>query len=186
MTFILETHRLTLRPFQDADQEFFANYRSDPEIARYQSWNTPFTQTQATAFIQDMKGRQPGRVGEWYQLAIECKQTTGMIGDCAFHILKQDAQQAEIGFSLARQHQGQGYAVEAVGRLLDYLFGEMGLHRVTAICDANNHAAAKLLARIGMRQEGHFIENIWFKGSWGSEYSYAILKREWHSLRTPG
>jgi RimJ/RimL family protein N-acetyltransferase len=30
-----------------------------------------------------------------------------------------------------------------------------------------------------MREEGHFIENIWFKGKWGSEYQFAILEREW-------
>ncbi len=64
-------------------------------------------------------------------------------------------------------------------RLLDYLFCELALHRVTATCDALNDASAKLLERVGMRREGHFIENIWFKGAWGSEYNYALLQREW-------
>jgi aminoglycoside 6'-N-acetyltransferase len=50
---------------------------------------------------------------------------------------------------------------------------------VRAICDAENLASAKLLERIGMRREGHFVENIWFKGKWGSEYWYGLLKEEW-------
>lgn len=178
---ILETPRLILRPFQDADLETFVAYRSDPEVARYQSWEPPFTIEQAADFISEMKRALPGVVGEWYQFAIERKQPGGLIGDCAFHILAHDAQQAEIGFSFARQYQRQGYATEAVTRLLDYLFGELVLHRVTATCDAANAASAKLLERVGMRREGHFMDakRIWFKGAWGSEYSYAILQRDW-------
>jgi Acetyltransferases, including N-acetylases of ribosomal proteins len=159
--------------------EVFAGYRSDPEVARYQSWEIPYTHEQAAAFIQEMKHKQPGIQGDWYQLAIERKQAEGLIGDCVFHILSEDAQQAEIGFSLSRPYQGQGYGREAVGRLLDYLFGTLSLHRVTAICDAENRASARLLEQVGMRQEGHFVENTWFKGAWGSEYSFAMLRREW-------
>ena len=175
----LETPRLILRPFQDADVETFAAYRSDPEVARYQSWEPPFTLQHAAAFIDEMKHAQPGTIGAWYQFAVERKQPAGIIGDCVFHILRNDAHQAEIGFSFARQYQGQGYATEAVTRLLDYLFGELALHRVTAICGAENIASAKLLERVGMRREGHFVDNIFFKGVWGSEYSYAILNGEW-------
>ena len=176
---LLDTQRLILRPFQDSDLEPFVAYRSDPDVARYQSWELPYTKEQAAAFLQRQKRVQPGSQGEWYQLAIERKQQAGLIGDCAFHVLAHDARQAEIGFSLARQYQRQGYATEAVLCLLEYLFGGLGLHRVTATCDAENHASAQLLERIGMRCEGRFIENIWFKGAWGSEHLYAVLHREW-------
>ncbi|MBI5030521.1 MAG: GNAT family N-acetyltransferase [Chloroflexi bacterium] len=181
---ILETPRLVLRPFEDADVETFAAYRSDPKVAQYQSWETPFTLKQAAAFIDEMKRTQPGTIGAWYQLAVERKQQAGLVGDCAFHILPHDAQQAEIGFTFARPYQHQGYATEAVMRLLDYLFNALSLHRVTAICDAENAASAKLLERVGMRREGYFIDHIWFKGAWGSEYSYAILQREWKTRQS--
>ena len=45
---------------------------------------------------------------------------------------------------------------------------------------------AQLLERVGMRREGHFIENVWFKGGWGDEYQYALLEREWQGLREEG
>jgi len=176
----LETPRLILRPFQESDLEAFSGYRSDPEVARYQGWEAPYSLEQAAAFIREMQSTRPGAPGEWYQIAIERKNTPGLIGDCAFHILAHDPRQAEIGFSLASAYQRQGYATEAVGRLLDYLFGDLDLHRVTATCDAENHASARLLERVGMRREGHFIENIWFKGAWGSEYAYAVLQAEWN------
>ena len=186
MALPLETDRLLLRSFEDADLEAFMTYRSDPAIAEYQGWDAPYSLAAATAFIQEMKHKQPATPGEWYQIAIELKVSGDMIGDCAFHILTEDARQAEIGFTLSRPYQGKGYAAEAVTRLLAYLFGELGLHRVRAICDAENLASAKLLERIGMRREGHLIENIWFKGKWGSEYCFGLLKREWEqNLRHP-
>ena len=175
----LQSDRLLLRSFQESDSEAFAAYRSDPEVARYQGWNVPYSLEKAAAFIAEMKNRTPGVPGEWLQIAIERKQQAGLIGDCVFRVQAHDDRQAEIGFTLSRAHQGQGYAAEAVTCLLDYLFAKLNLHRVTAICDVENHASARLLERIGMRREGHFVENIWFKGAWGSEYLYAVLKKEW-------
>jgi len=179
---ILETPRLILRPFQDSDLEPFVAYRSDPEVARYQGWDMPYSVDKAIEFIAEMKLAQPVLQARWYQLAIELKQGAPLIGDCAFHALANDARQAEIGFTLARSYQGQGYATEAVTRLLDYLFRDLGLHRVVASCDIDNLASARLLERVGMRGEAHFVENIWFKGAWGSEYLYALLQREWADL----
>jgi RimJ/RimL family protein N-acetyltransferase len=179
MNLILETNRLILRPFQNGDIQQFAEYRSDPNIAKYQSWNTPFSLEKAAQLVAGSKPIYPSTPGGWHQIAIELKDGGDFIGDCVFHILPDDARQAEIGFTLARAYHGQGYATEAVTKLVDYLFGELQLHRIRATCDVENVASAKLLERVGMRREAHFIENIWFKGKWGSEYAYGLLRREW-------
>ena len=179
MGLILETKRLKIRPFQDTDLQSFAAYRSDPAVEKYQGWGTPYSIEAAAKFIEEMKNTRPATQGQWYQLAIEVKAEGAMIGDSAFCILAEDFRQAEIGFTLARLYQGKGYATEAVARLLDYLFGEIGLHRVRATCDVENLASIKLLERVGMRREAHFIENIWLKEKWGSEYMYGLLQREW-------
>ena len=177
--FPLETPRLILRPFEDRDAAPFALYRSDPEVARYQGWEAPFSLEQAAQFVAEEKSKTPGEPGQWVQLAMELKSTGEMIGDCAFYRLSEDPRQAEIGFTLARAFQGQGYAAEAVTRLLDYLFGGLGLHRVRANCDPENTSSARLLERVGMRHEGRFVESLWFKGRWAGEDWYAVLKREW-------
>jgi RimJ/RimL family protein N-acetyltransferase len=179
MVLQLETQRLMLRPLRLSDAQVIAEYRSDPQIARYQSWNTPYSISDAKQLIEEMRDTQPGTPGKWYQLAIELIHGRHMIGDCAFYILEADAMQAEIGFTLARQHQGLGYASEAVRRLLGYLLVDNSLHRVRANCDEENVASASLLERVGMRREAHFIESLWFKGHWSSEYWYAVLRREW-------
>lgn len=179
MTIFFETARLTLRSFEDADTFVFAGYRSDPEVARYQGWDAPFSMELATRFIEAMKATTPGIPGEWYQIAIVLKSSGEMIGDCAFHLLAEDARQAEIGFTISRDYQGKGYATEAVQGLLDHLFQTYHLHRVRANCDPENEASAGLLERVGMRHEGRFIESLWFKGRYTGEDWYAILRREW-------
>lgn len=183
---LLESARLVLRPFAEKDIGPFSTYRSDPEVARYQGWEAPFSTQQAAQFVAQEKAKQHLLPGQWVQLAITLKSTHEMIGDCAFFLLSHDPRQAEIAFTLARPFQGQGYASEAVACLLDYLFGALGLHRVRANIDPQNRASARLLERVGMRLEGQFIESLWFKGRWAGEDWYAMLRQEWESRLDQG
>jgi RimJ/RimL family protein N-acetyltransferase len=176
--FSLETERLRVRSFEHVDLATFVAYRNDEAVARYQGWNTPYTYEQAQSFLEEMEQVSFGTPEVWFQLAIERKSDGAMVGDCA-HKLSKDARQAEIGCTLAQTYWGNGYAVEAVSRLLSYLFDECRLHRVYANTDVENLAAARTLEQIGLRREAHFIENLWFKGRWSSEYWYAMLASDW-------
>lgn len=181
----LETPRLVLRRFTRADLPALLAYRNDPEVARYQSWES-FSAEEAEAFLAKLEQAEPGTPGTWFQFAVEVKEGGALVGDCALHVRADDARQGEIGFTLAREHQGRGYAREAVSRLLDFVFTELKLNRVVAITDAENASAAHLLERIGMRREGHFLQNVWFKGRWGDEFAFAVLRDEWVERRKSG
>jgi RimJ/RimL family protein N-acetyltransferase len=106
-----------------------------------------------------------------------------MIGGVSFTLTEHDVLQAHIGYTVARAHWHQGYATEAVGRLLAYLFEELGLRRVIAETDVLNDPSWRLLERLGFRREAHQVENAWFKGAYASEYRYAMLKREWEARK---
>jgi len=179
----LLTRRLEIRRFTLDDAEAFAAYRSEPAVARYQGWDTPYPLSSAQRFVQKLGGSHPGTPGEWFQFAVARREDGALVGDCAARPGVDDQRIVEIGFSLAGRHQGRGYATEAVGRLLGYLFGDghavRPVHRVTAGCDVRNTRSAALLERVGMRREGHLVESEWFKGEWTSEYRYALLRREW-------
>ena len=54
-----------------------------------------------------------------------------------------------------------------------------GAHPLAAVTDAENGAAAALFRRLGFRLEAHFVEHMWFKDRWGSEFVFAPLRREW-------
>jgi RimJ/RimL family protein N-acetyltransferase len=177
--------RLRLRPFRDADLPVFVAYRQDPGVARYQGWDDTFSREDGQALFDAARGVAPGTPGVWFHLAMEERASGTILGDCVLHVREDDPRQAEIGFTLARAHQGRGYAAEAVAAVLGYAFGTLGLHRVVAITDARNGAAARLLERVGMRREGHYIQNVWFKGAWGDELSFALLREEWMARRNP-
>src|SRR5690242_4229052 len=114
----LSTERLTVRRFRPGDAAAFAAYRSVPEVARYQSWDAPFSIEDATASVQRFAAGDPLAPG-WFQYAIDLDGV--LIGDIGLK-LHENLMQAEIGFTLAPQYQGKGYATEAVRGLLDHLF----------------------------------------------------------------
>ena len=179
----LETPRLRLRRFRDADLALFMAYRNDPEVARYQGWEG-ISEPEARAFLQEQKEIQPGVPGHWFQIAIELKETGMLVGDCALKMEEHDERQAEIGYTLSRAYQGRGIASEAVSCVLEYAFVTLGLHRVIAITDCENAGSVALLERLGLRREGHFRQNVWLKGKWRDEFLYAMLREEWRSTRS--
>jgi len=134
---LLETARLRLRRFAASDLPVFVAYRNDPEIARYQSWDT-FSEAEGHAFLREQLQTVPGTPGAWCQFALEHKATGRMLGDCALQVDAAEQRQGQIGFTLARENQGRGFATEAVARLLDYGFSELRLHRIIAITDSEH------------------------------------------------
>jgi RimJ/RimL family protein N-acetyltransferase len=123
---LLETPRLCLRRFQPEDTAAFAAYRSDPVIARYQSWTAPLSVESAASLVRRLAGGEPGQPG-WFQYAVELKADRCLAGDVGVN-LHENRMQAEIGFTLAAGRQGHGYATEAVCALLRDLFERRGLH----------------------------------------------------------
>lgn len=176
MDFKIVTQHLSIRAFREEDLTFFAEYRADPKIAQYQSW-TDYNIEQARAFYAAMDYQTFGQPGQWFQLAIADKQTQQIMGDVALHFV--DEQQMEIGFTLAQQYQQQGFAYEAVTAVIEYLFLKLNKHRIVATTDANNKASMALLTKLSFRKEGHYHQNIFFKGHWGDECFFALLKDEY-------
>ena len=73
---------------------------------------------------------------------------------------------------------------EGAGAVLEIAFRKIALHRVIAQLDPRNHRSVELCRRLGMREEGHFAEDVWFKGEWGDTGVFAILDREWAAARS--
>ncbi|HEX5617783.1 MAG TPA: GNAT family protein [Solirubrobacteraceae bacterium] len=175
---MIDTERLRLRPFEARDLEAFVAYRSAPEVARYQSWDTTFSLADAERFLAEQQEVELGRPGGWVQLAATDRDTGALCGDCAVHVLADQPATAEVGVTFAPEHQGSGLATEALSAVVGHLFAEHGLHRVYAQADDRNVAVQRLLERLGFRCEARLVEADWFKGEWTTLRTYAILRRE--------
>jgi aminoglycoside 6'-N-acetyltransferase len=174
---LLQTSRLVIRPFAPGDEPAFAAYRSDPEVARYQTWDTPYPLAEARRFVAEQSAADPRALG-WFQYAVERHDEPGLIGDVGV-CRSDEGRQAELGFTLAPAHQGRGYAREAVTRIVDFLLVEEELHRLTAGTDGRNVRSARLLERVGFRREGYLVASTWIKGEWTDDLLFGLLGSEW-------
>jgi RimJ/RimL family protein N-acetyltransferase len=179
----IEAPRLVLRRFTTDDLPALVAYRSDPQVARYQSWDT-YNEALGAGLIADIQDLEPGVPGRGFQFAVELKENRALIGDIYLQVDPHEPKQAVIGYTLARDYQGQGLAGEAVQAVLGYCFRILDLHRVIAQTLAENRSSAALLERLGFRREAQFVQNTWFEGRWADEYQYALLKEEWEQGQT--
>lgn len=173
---IFSSRRLIARRFEPRDLEAFVAMRNDPEVARYQSWEH-FTREDGERFIEGLSRQQPGLPG-WFQFALEERSTGAFIGDCGLNIFAHDNRLAEIGYTIAPAYWNKGYATEAVSALISHAFRAHALHRISAGTDPRNTASRCVLEKSGFREEGHARQNMWFKGSWADDVTYAILRTE--------
>jgi RimJ/RimL family protein N-acetyltransferase len=112
-------------------------------------------------------------------LAATEKASGAFVGDAVIGLESAHHRLVELGFVVHPDHQGRGYATEIGVELLRLGFEALDAHRVIGRTEARNAASARVLEKLGMRLEAHFVENEWVKGEWQSELVYAILDREW-------
>ncbi|TBR56835.1 hypothetical protein B4U84_27860 [Westiellopsis prolifica IICB1] len=172
------TKRLIIRRMAETDLLDFMAYRSHPEVFRYlpeelltEEIAMRFLAHQATLEIGDQRVAVP--------FAIHHIADAKTIGEVSIDLLPKQQNQGEIGWLLHPDYQGHGYATEAVQVLLNYVFAQRQLHRLTSICDTRNTASMRLMKRLGMRCEGHLKQSKFMKGTWYDEYIYALLRDEW-------
>ena len=175
------SERLRLRPFEADDLEAFVAYRSDPDVARYQSWESTYSLADAESFLTSQRGLEFGEPGEWLQLALVDRETGALYGDCAVRVATDQPATAEVGVTLAPANQGKGLATEALTAVVAELFEQRGIHRVFAEADDRNVPVQRLLERLGFRSEARLVEADWFKGEWSTLRLYAMLDREWRA-----
>ena len=173
----ITTDRLVLRPHTMDDLDDLVVFHSDPEVVRYVPW--PVRDRAATEETLQVKLTQTELVahGQWLVLAVEVRATGTVIGEV---LLKWASdRQGEVGFALGRDHQGHGYAAEAATAMLRLGFDDLGFHRITAVVIDGNASSARLLTRLGFRQEARFVDGVRFKGAWATQLVYAMLDDEW-------
>jgi RimJ/RimL family protein N-acetyltransferase len=175
----LETERLTLRPFVEDDFEAMHAMRSSPEVARY-LYQEPATPEQTRDRLTRLMAFTAwAKEDDWFSAAAVERESGLTVGDMAFHWVSEPDRTAEIGFVFDPRHQGKGFATEASHALVDWAFHSAGMHRVIGRVEARNAASARVLEKLGMRLEAHFVENEWVKGEWSSELVYAVLEQDW-------
>ena len=179
----IRTERLLLRPYTEDDLDDVYDIQSRPEVARYLYWGARDREQAREALRQKIAASALREEGENLTLAVELPGTGKVIGDVLLIWVSREHRQGEIGYIFHPDHGGHGYATEAAEVMLRLGFEGLGLHRVIGRLDGRNTASARVLERLGMRREAHFVQNEVVKGEWTDELVYAMLADEWSARR---
>jgi RimJ/RimL family protein N-acetyltransferase len=182
----VQTARLTLRPFGPGDLDDLYEYQSRPDVVRYLHWYARDRDQARQALEQQCREVALDRDGDWLTYAVVWRESGKVIGEVGLKLLSREHRQGEIGFVFNPHYQGRGLATEAAEAMLGLGFDGLGLHRIIGSCAAQNTASARVMERLGMRSEAHFVHNEIVKGEWLEELVYALLDNEWRARGRPG
>jgi RimJ/RimL family protein N-acetyltransferase len=149
---ILETERLILRPFRESDLDAYAALCADPEVMKFLNASGS-TISRADAWRQmalylghwELRG-----YGTW---AVEERATGRFVGRVGFHF-PEGWPDRELGWTLARESWGKGYAAEAARAAIGHAFGALGWTHFVSLIHPDNHRSARLADRLGYRAYG--------------------------------
>ncbi len=175
----LTTARLILREFVEDDWPAVLAYQRDPRYLPYYEW-TDRTPGDVQRFVQMFLDQQEEHPRHKFQFAVVLKDKQRLIGNCGIRKASADAHEADIGYELAPDHWGRGYATEAARAIVAFGFTELHLHRISAWCIADNTGSVHVLEKAGLGLEGRLRENEYFKDRWWDTLLYAVLKDEWN------
>ncbi len=146
----LQTERLVLRRSRPEDAGAISAYRSDPEVGRYQGWETTAA-GDIRRSIEEMAAHNPGEPGRWFQFSVEERGTGVLVGDVGLHPVEAGPGVVKVGYTIDPAFQGRGYATEAMAALVAYAFDVLDAHTIRAYADARNVPSLRVAEKLGMR-----------------------------------
>jgi len=169
--------RIALRPAEVEDAPNFQAWFNDPENLQYLKRFRPLSLGEERDWLESLAGKPADHV-----FGIVRRDEERLIGCCGLHGAELQHRRAELGIVIGDAGaRGKGYGSEAIGLLLDYGFGTLGLHRVGLSVYANNGRGIRCYEKCGFRREGVLREARWWDGRWWDVLEYAMLEHEWSS-----
>ena len=176
---MLETERLWLRAFREKDLERFHRWRNDLALMRLDQPGAvrPERLADTEAWLERVLSDE-----KTIFFALELKESRAFIGAVSLRNLDLKNKNAELAILIDEpEYRGQGLGGEALSALLDYAFGEVGLHRVYLRVLAYNEPAIRLYQRLGFKEEGRLRAQVWREDAWHDVRIFGLLRDEWNA-----
>ncbi len=152
----LQTPRLTLRAMKPMDSYDMYEYACRADVTRYLTW-LPHPSREYTKDYLEYVGKCY-RSGEFFDWALiwraDGEYSEKMIGTCGFTRFDYDNNSAEVGYVINPEYRGRGVAPEALCRVLEFGFYELGLNRIEARYIVGNEVSRRVMEKVGMKFEG--------------------------------
>jgi RimJ/RimL family protein N-acetyltransferase len=172
--------RVQLRPFEDEDAPLLADWINDQELRSYMTLRFPKSVKNEREWIASLSSKEPRTD---IALGIELKRGKRLIGTVGIHQIDWVHRRGGTGiFLYPASMRGKGYGPEAKNLMIDYAFGEIGLHSLWAIAFEDNEASMRALKSQGYRRNGVMRKSMLVKGRWVDAIYFDILREEWEKL----
>ncbi|MCE9678281.1 GNAT family N-acetyltransferase [Shewanella sp. AS1] len=180
----LYSDRLKIRTLQDQDWSLFAAIHQDPLLNQYVRTPDPIETIQAKfdARLQPWHYES----GDWLTLTIEENATGQALGFTGFYASNAELKQAEVGYMLSHQGQGQGYATEALAAVIDWACLSLQVHKFIGLCAEQNQGSRRVLERCGFQLEGLLRHNYKLGEQWVDDCYYGLLADDRYSAGITG
>ena len=178
MSFELRTERLLLRCPRESDVAPLHARRNHPEVQALQDWTLPYPLEKCEEIIERAIAAGEPQDDSGWMITIADADDNDVLGDL-FVGMRWGARAAEIGYTLAREHWGNGYAIEAVTELVRWLFETKGVTRLSGQLHPDNVASAQVLERAGFRFEGHTRGSFWVGDENSDDWLYGMTRADW-------
>ena len=170
-----EHGNLFFRKFNADDFNTVFSWHSDPENMGYRRDGVK-TEPETRKYFEWIIAEANADVCKNFWFAVVRKADNKLLGE---GILLDVPEKPEIGWLIDKHFWGQGYGTDVGCALLKYGFDVLNLRRIIAACHADNHASYRLMEKIGMRREAHFVKEKLYGADWCDRFQYAILQEEW-------
>ena len=171
----LKTNNLLLRPIRDTDINHVLRGLSSHEVILY--YGVSFFSLEEVKVQMDWYARiEREETGRWWAIADPADEH--FYGAIGIHDIHPQHRKAEIGFWLLPEYWGKGYITEAATRIIKHSFEDLGLHRIYAYVESENHNSKKVLHKLGFAHEGTMRECEIKDGKWIDLEMYGLLHKD--------
>lgn len=174
---LMTTERLILRGWQPADADAVFRYASDPDVAKYMSWDRHRDIDDTHCFFNDFVADQY----EQHQLEYAvCERANPelAIGGVGLYWRSREDRVMEIGYVLAKEYWGRGYVPEAARSLLRHAVATTNVYRIYAPIFADNVKSRRAAEKMGFQLDGVLRSALERRGRRWDEAIYSILRHE--------
>lgn len=172
----LEGSKTALREFEPDDVDAVAAIIGDDRVTRFLSFDSR-TREQAAEMVKGTIERAKADPRTEFYLAVTSRHAGTVVGFARLELTGHRA--AKLGYAVAYEHQGKGYATDAVAMLVGFGFDTLGLHRVTAAIGPDNAASHAVTQHLGFTREGLLRDHVHTNGAWRDSVLYSVLADEW-------
>ena len=145
----LRTDRLLLRPWDEADREPYAALNADHEVMEF--FQAPLTRDESDAHVERIRaGFDEHGWGLWAAERLDSGEFIGFVGLTVPSFDAPFLPGVEVGWRLARQHWGHGFATEGGTASLAFAFDALGLDEVLSFTTIENRRSRRVMEKLGL------------------------------------